>query len=652
MKIALIKCSGSLNVGNEFINAGGIHLVKQVYTEADYLEYEFFDSAIKLNYKYPSPGLLDWTKRQIERECDIMFVFCGSIISKFMADTLQELAAIRIKKVLLGAGAYQYDDFDKNLCLKLSNDFDCIFTRDDETLSYFKRAENVFSGIDLAFFVKDALNNPKENGDYALINLGLIQHRKDEIMAHYKELAPKYKNVYVCENTTTPHRDTEHFLHMGYWDNLYKTISQASFVLTNFIHTAVCCLSNLVPFIYFGYDAEGMTGRNLLFHKVNFKLKKGEVHTVQDLEKVSAHIELEKKNMISNLKMALDRKPSRAKVSVIVPVYNVLDYIKESLDSIVNQTLTDIEIICVDDCGQDKSMEIVEEYARKDKRIVILRHPVNKGLGAARNSGAAAATGKYLACVDSDDYIDLTMLEKAYQKLEETGFDSVWVKVNTYLEDKKTFTTENYYKGLFEHQGGELEITARNIAHFPVNAWNKVYRLDFIKGHGLKWSAGLLYEDLEFYYHFYTLSSKTFLIDELLYVYRWRQGSIMNQTDSGKCRCEDIYDVTFNIYNTLKNNGLLGKYEDAFLSLAERNIKLFLYNRHYRNRVISAGKQLLEKIKFPAEYKNARRHQFLHQLRKYDPARKENPWLNLLLRLVPFERPRAKLYAWLKGSDI
>jgi hypothetical protein len=307
MKIALIKCSGSLNVGNEFINAGGIHLVKQVFPEAVFLEYEFFDSAIKQNYKYPSPALLDWTKRQIEHECDLMFVFCGCIISKYTADILLELSAIKIQKILLGAGAYQYDDFDKALCLKITKKFDYIFTRDDETFSYFKGAENVFSGLDLAFFVKDALNNPKEKGDYALVNIDLVEHHQKEIQRNYKELAKKYKNVYVIENTTTPHRETEQFLQIGYWDNLYKTISQAEFVLTNRIHTAVCCLSNQVPFIYLGDDAEGTVGRNLLFHKVNFKLKKGELNTVEALKNISYQIKLEKKNLffsLNNLNLA------------------------------------------------------------------------------------------------------------------------------------------------------------------------------------------------------------------------------------------------------------------------------------------------------------------------------------------------------------
>jgi hypothetical protein len=299
MKIALIKCSGSLNVGNEFINAGGIYLVKQIFPHDELLEYEFFDSAIKQNFKYPSPALLDWTKKQIEDECDLMFIFGGSIISKYTADVLNELAKIQVKKVLLGAGAYQYDDFDRQLCLQISRDYDYIFTRDDETFSYFHGASNVFSGIDLAFFVKDVINNPAKIGDYALINEDLLCDNLEQTRTNHKQLLHKYKNVYVIENTTTRYQEVEDFLQIGYWDNLYQTISHANFVLTNRIHTVVCCLSNAVPFMYTGYDAEGVTGRNLLFHKVGFRLENYKSYS--ECKEISQQIDNAKHKMVNEL---------------------------------------------------------------------------------------------------------------------------------------------------------------------------------------------------------------------------------------------------------------------------------------------------------------------------------------------------------------
>ena len=101
------------------------------------------------------------------------------------------------------------------------------------------------------------------------------------------------------------------------------------------------------------------------------------------------------------------------KVSVIVPVYNVEKYLDRCLDSIINQTLNEIEIILVDDGSTDSSGEKCDEYKKKDLRIKVI-HKKNKGLGYARNSGLEVATGKYIAFVDSDDYIDRRMFESLY----------------------------------------------------------------------------------------------------------------------------------------------------------------------------------------------------------------------------------------------
>ena len=102
-----------------------------------------------------------------------------------------------------------------------------------------------------------------------------------------------------------------------------------------------------------------------------------------------------------------------AKISVVVPVYNVEAYLERCLDSLINQTLSDIEIICVNDGSTDSSPEKLEEFAKKDSRIKIINQE-NGGLSAARNTGIEAATGEYIGFVDSDDYVDLDFYEKLY----------------------------------------------------------------------------------------------------------------------------------------------------------------------------------------------------------------------------------------------
>lgn len=344
----------------------------------------------------------------------------------------------------------------------------------------------------------------------------------------------------------------------------------------------------------------------------------------------------------------------KVKISVIIPIFNVEVYISRCLESILNQTLRDIEIICIDDCGADDSMQIVNTYLIEDSRIKIVRHHHNMGLGCARNTGVQEASGKYIACIDSDDWILPEMLERTYLKLEETGFDSVWVKVNTFLELEGRYTTDNYYKFLFEQKEGVIELTPQSINDYPVNAWNKVYRKDFIKNNNLKWSEGLLYEDLEFYYAFYTKSTKTYLIDYLCYIYRWRPGSIMNETDAGRKRCEDIYEVTYNIYAYLSREKIFDHYKISYLELMARNINLYLNNPHYHERVINASKRLLVRVSYQKNYANDD-HELLASLKVFDEqyieTRPIKKWLHkLLINLIPVKSVRKTLRSRLKNQ--
>ena len=113
-----------------------------------------------------------------------------------------------------------------------------------------------------------------------------------------------------------------------------------------------------------------------------------------------------------------NRFNNNPKISVIIPVYNVEDYLEECLDSIINQTFKDLEIICINDGSQDNSLNILEEYAEKDNRIKIITTK-NQGLSAARNRGLENITGDYVYFIDSDDYLELTAFEELYAVSEE-----------------------------------------------------------------------------------------------------------------------------------------------------------------------------------------------------------------------------------------
>ncbi len=128
------------------------------------------------------------------------------------------------------------------------------------------------------------------------------------------------------------------------------------------------------------------------------------------------------------------------KVSIIVPVYNVEKYLQSCMDSLVNQTLEDIEIICVNDGSTDNSLEILESYAKKDSRIKVFTIE-NSGNSIARNYGIKIAKGKYVGFVDSDDYINETMFEKLYNSCEQNDLDLAICKIS--LFDDKTGEVNN-----------------------------------------------------------------------------------------------------------------------------------------------------------------------------------------------------------------
>ena len=141
------------------------------------------------------------------------------------------------------------------------------------------------------------------------------------------------------------------------------------------------------------------------------------------------------------------------KVSLVIPVYNVEKYIRQCLESVIDQTLKDIEIIIVNDGTRDNSMEIVEEYI-SDERIKIINKE-NGGLSSARNTGILAAQGKYICFIDSDDFIEKTMMEELYNKIEETNSDVTDSDVFLYdnkiheIKERKNKEYQKIEKGLF-----------------------------------------------------------------------------------------------------------------------------------------------------------------------------------------------------------
>ncbi len=239
-----------------------------------------------------------------------------------------------------------------------------------------------------------------------------------------------------------------------------------------------------------------------------------------------------------------DSVSAQPKVSVIVPVYNVEKYLPECLDSLINQTLRDIEIICVDDGSKDNSLQILNEYARKDNRIKVI-HKENGGLSSARNAGIEIAIGKYLAFVDSDDFVDTNTYERTYDEVEKNNADILcfgWKNFPVGHGREDCCPKNKVYHDWF---------TAKRTRE-SIHAWNKLYKSSFIKDNNLRFNEkSKCTEDECFNLCAYPLAKTIVHISDKLYNYRYREGSLV--FTNVKKRLEDyvyIWKYVFGVWKT------------------------------------------------------------------------------------------------------
>lgn len=225
-------------------------------------------------------------------------------------------------------------------------------------------------------------------------------------------------------------------------------------------------------------------------------------------------------------------------VSVVIPVYNVEKYLRQCLDSVVNQTLKEIEIICVDDGSTDSSPQILEEYAATDARVKILTQS-NKGQGAARNLGIKKASGEYIGFVDSDDYVEPNMYERLWRSAKEKNFEIA--ECGAVIENEG-FASEDYCRGQaasFDFKDWEMLSPAEELFtenRFHAVLWNKIYSRAFLVSCGLAIDETIKKgEDAAFQWCCMPHCSRFRRISDKLYHYRvGRKGSTETQKNTGK----------------------------------------------------------------------------------------------------------------------
>lgn len=234
-------------------------------------------------------------------------------------------------------------------------------------------------------------------------------------------------------------------------------------------------------------------------------------------------------------------------VSVIVPVYNVEQYIDDCLNSIRKQNYANLEIIIVEDCSTDNSDAAIKPHLT-DKRIKIIYHQKNSGLSAARNTGIEAATGDFIMFVDSDDLIESVLVESCVSVMSKTNADIITYECIPFDDGK------NYPK-LSSLQLGNSERLAFNklgddYFHLPHFAWLKFVRSEILKSNSIAFPVDLYYEDWPFHWHLGLSTKKIYHIPVNLYLYRQRNTSITGSTDSKLLDLFEIHKQVLNLINS------------------------------------------------------------------------------------------------------
>lgn len=236
------------------------------------------------------------------------------------------------------------------------------------------------------------------------------------------------------------------------------------------------------------------------------------------------------------------------KVSIVVPIYNVEKYLPRCINSLINQTLQEIEIILVNDGSTDNSAKIAKEYLTKYESKIKYVEKENGGLSDARNFGMNYATGEYIAFLDSDDYIEPNAYEEMYEKAKKENADYVecdfiWEYTNKIKEDKRI--SYNNKKEMLEN--------------VRVVAWNKLIKRSIIVENKLSFPKGLRYEDIEFTYKLIPHIEKTEYVDKCFVHYVQRENSIANVQNE---RTAEIFTILDNVIEYYKKNNIYEEYKE------------------------------------------------------------------------------------------
>ncbi len=263
-------------------------------------------------------------------------------------------------------------------------------------------------------------------------------------------------------------------------------------------------------------------------------------------------------------------------ISIIIPVFNVEKYLRECLDSLLNQSYQDFEVICVDDGSTDESYKILEEYKNKDARFILIQQD-NKGAGATRNRGLEVAKGDYIQFLDSDDYFEPNMLEKLYLTAQKNNADMVVCSArkvdenNNIIETGNPLWPINIDKVKFDKVFSPEDYKDDIFGLFCVVPWNKLYKKSLIVDNGLKFQNLSSSNDVAFGHISRVCAKRIIVIKDELINYRFnREGSIAKVRASS---CENILNAADYVKKFLVSKGIYSNYKKSFINAFKNHIR-------------------------------------------------------------------------------
>lgn len=241
-----------------------------------------------------------------------------------------------------------------------------------------------------------------------------------------------------------------------------------------------------------------------------------------------------------------------AKVSIVVPIYNVEKYLRQCLDSIAQQTLTDIEVICVNDGSKDSSLDIIMEYVNSDSRFKVI-DKANSGYGHSMNMGFDMASGEYIGIVESDDYAELDMFEKLYNCASENDLDACKAGFFYYYsvpEEKNTpapIASKAMCRDVF-CPTTDFKSLREQIEFFNIKPtiWSAIYRKDFIRENNIRFNEtpGASFQDASFNFKVWALAKRVKLLEECFLHYRQdNENSSINSSGKVYCVCDEYAEM-------------------------------------------------------------------------------------------------------------